>query len=233
MDLSERAAAKMRLVGGRLFLDFINTVGGRKPDPGRNKSVAGAVVILGDKLNDYYDLLAWSRHTELLKETDLQTLIREAGLRENEAANVLERAVVLREAGYRICTATIRRRNAQQSDLEVLNREIGIARCHEKLTAASDGFVWEWTGVARELDCMLWPVSRSAAELLTTGDMTRLHACGGDDCGWLFEDNSRSRSRQWCTMEDCGNLAKVRRFRSRLRKGGKKQEVSHPKTGAT
>ena len=220
MDLSERPAAKMKLVGGRLFLDFINTVSGRSPDAARNSAGADAPVILRDKLNEYYDLLAWSRHTELLNEMDLQTLIREAGHRKNEAANVFERAVALREAGYRICTATIRKQNAQASDLETLNREIGIARRHEKLTASSKGFVWEWTGVARELDCMLWPVSRSAAELLTTGDLTRLHACGGDDCGWLFEDSSRNRSRHWCTMEDCGNLAKVRRFRSRLRTAG-------------
>jgi predicted RNA-binding Zn ribbon-like protein len=30
-------------------------------------------------------------------------------------------------------------------------------------------------------------------------------------------DNSRSRRRQWCDMADCGNLAKVRRFRERQR----------------
>src|ERR1051325_10335905 len=100
MDLSERPAAKMKLVGGRLFLDFINTVSGRKADPSRNRAAAGAVVIVGDKLNDYYDLLAWSLHTELFKEAELQSLIREAEFRKSEAAKVLERAVALREAGY-------------------------------------------------------------------------------------------------------------------------------------
>jgi predicted RNA-binding Zn ribbon-like protein len=39
--------------------------------------------------------------------------------------------------------------------------------------------------------------------------------CGGESCGWLFLDTSRNRSRQWCDMRDCGNLAKVRRFRER------------------
>ncbi|MBA3694513.1 MAG: CGNR zinc finger domain-containing protein, partial [Acidobacteria bacterium] len=28
-------------------------------------------------------------------------------------------------------------------------------------------------------------------------------------------DTSRNRTRQWCDMKDCGNLAKVRRFRAK------------------
>ena len=221
MDLSERPAATMKLVGGRLFLDFINTAGGRRPDPSQRRAHSEAVVILGDKLNDYLDLLAWGRHTDLIREADLQALIREAGRRGNEAATVLERAIALREAGYRICRAIMGKRQPQASDIDLLNREIAIARCHERLTAASDGFVWEWASATSDLDRMLWPVARSAAELLTRGDLTRLHACGGEDCGWLFEDSSRNRSRQWCTMQDCGNVAKVRRFRTRLRDAGK------------
>ncbi|MGI8786895.1 MAG: CGNR zinc finger domain-containing protein [Pyrinomonadaceae bacterium] len=59
---------------------------------------------------------------------------------------------------------------------------------------------------------MLWRISESAAAVLTTGDLTRVRQCGGDCC-WMFLDTSRNRSRQWCDMKDCGNLAKVRRFR--------------------
>jgi predicted RNA-binding Zn ribbon-like protein len=217
MDLSERPAGRVKLIGGRLFLDFINTAGGRRPDPTHRKAHSDGVIILGDKLNDYFDLLAWGRHTNLISEEELQTLIREARRHEDEAASVLERAIGLREAGYRIFMSILGKRPPQAGDLDLLNREIAVARCHERLTATSDGFVWEWTSVTVDLDRMLWPVARSAAELLTTGDLTRVHACGGEDCGWLFEDSSRNRSRQWCTMQDCGNVAKVRRFRTRLR----------------
>ena len=221
MDLSERPAATMKLVGGRLFLDFINTSGGRRRDPSHRKANSDAVIILGEKLKDYFDLLAWSRHANLINEADLQTIIREARRRESEASSVLERALVLREAGYRICMAILGERGPEEADLEILNREITVARCHERLAAASDGYVWEWTSERAELDRMLWPVALSGAELLTAGDLTRIHACGGEDCGWLFEDTSRNRSRQWCTMQDCGNVAKVRRFRTRLRGTGK------------
>lgn len=226
MDLTTRPAAAMKLVGGRLCLDFVNTVGGRIPSPARRKREPLAVVILRDKLNDYSDLLAWSQRAGLLTEAELQALVREGKRRAQEAASVLARARALREALYRICKAIVDKRSPPARDLELLNQELVEARRHEKLTVAAEGFDWQWTGGSDALDRMLWPVARSAAELLTTSDLTRLHACEGDDCGWLFEDTSRNRSRQWCTMEDCGNLAKVRRFRTRLRRPDKPRNSS-------
>ena len=47
--------------------------------------------------------------------------------------------------------------------------------------------------------------------------LRRYHA---DGCLCLFIDKSRNRSRRWCDMADCGNQAKVRRFRERARAEG-------------
>ena len=61
---------------------------------------------------------------------------------------------------------------------------------------------------------MLWPVAHSAAELLISDDLDRVKQCADDrGCGWLFVDTSRNRSRRWCSMESCGNRAKVQRHR--------------------
>jgi predicted RNA-binding Zn ribbon-like protein len=103
----------------------------------------------------------------------------------------------------------------QASDLTLLNQELTIARQHRQLVATADGFDWQWTASKRAIDRMLWAVAESAAQLLTIGELSRLKQCPGERCGWLFADTSRNRSRQWCIMEDCGNVAKVRRFRSR------------------
>ena len=62
---------------------------------------------------------------------------------------------------------------------------------------------------------MLWPVARSAADLLTSDDLGRVRECAGERCNWLFIDRSKNHSRRWCDMQDCGNVAKVRRYRSR------------------
>jgi predicted RNA-binding Zn ribbon-like protein len=55
------------------------------------------------------------------------------------------------------------------------------------------------------------------AEAMADGTWTRLKACPGPHCGWLFYDGSRNRSRQWCSMQLCGNRVKGREFRARQR----------------
>jgi hypothetical protein len=42
--------------------------------------------------------------------------------------------------------------------------------------------------------------------------------CPGDDCGWVFLDH-RGR-RRWCSMQSCGNRAKVSAFAQRRRNPG-------------
>lgn len=214
--MSESGADKVLLVGGRLCLNFVNTVGGRRLDSSKKR--AFTVTVLGEKLNDYSDLAQWSRHAGILAETEAQQLIREGNRRADEAVEVLSRAIRLRESLFRLFKSIIAGEQPKSSDLEVLNDELSRARSREKLVSSKEAFTWEWIDSKNELDRLLWPVARSAAELLTAGDLSRLRECGGDNCGWLFEDTSRNRSRQWCVMQSCGNLAKVRRFRSRMRR---------------
>jgi len=215
MNFSERPAARMNLVGGRLCLDFVNTVGGWKPDPARDKSDPFAAVARADKLDDYFDLLAWGLHTELFSENESQTIAREARRREKEAATTLKRAIALRGAIYRICAAIIHKASPRASDLDLLNQELNVAHGRVRLGVGEQNCVWEWTDTKNALDQMLWRVADSAAEMLTTDDLTRLRECPGEECGWLFLDVSKNSRRQWCDMQACGNLAKVRRFRQR------------------
>ena len=203
------AAATMRLVGGDPCLDFVNTVGGRLPTGG------GVVTIRADKLASYADLVAFAVHAGLIDPATARGLRRRGDARPREAAAVLGRAVVFREALHRTLQALRRERRPAPADLALLSGEIAAARRREALVAGREGLRWEWRGAGERLESPLWPVARAAAALLVSAERSRLRECGGDDCGWLFLDRSRNRSRQWCTMEDCGNLAKVRRFRRR------------------
>jgi predicted RNA-binding Zn ribbon-like protein len=57
-------------------------------------------------------------------------------------------------------------------------------------------------------------LARDAVDLLGGPLARRIRVCGADDCGLLFVDASRPGTRRWCSMERCGNLAKVRRHRA-------------------
>lgn len=44
---------------------------------------------------------------------------------------------------------------------------------------------------------------------------SRLKACPGPGCAWVFRDTTRNGSRRWCQMSECGNRAKGAAFRAR------------------
>lgn len=196
--------AEMKFIGGSLCLDFVNTVGGR---------VAGRGIVLRDKLKDYPDLLTWSRLAELSTPHELRCLQRIAERHPARAAAALARAIRLREALFRISKSLLSRSAPQGSDVDVLRKEISIAKAHERLQRTRAGFVWVWDQSDHALDSPIWRVSKSAADLFTSADLGKLRRCSGDECGWMFLDTSRNRTRRWCDMKDCGNRAKVRRFR--------------------
>jgi predicted RNA-binding Zn ribbon-like protein len=55
----------------------------------------------------------------------------------------------------------------------------------------------------------------AAARLAAADTWPRVKLCAAETCRWAFLDESRNRSRAWCSMDVCGNRAKARAFRAR------------------
>ncbi len=49
------------------------------------------------------------------------------------------------------------------------------------------------------------------------GTFEHLKLCASEDCRAVFFDRSKNHSGRWCSMETCGNRAKVRAWRQRQR----------------
>lgn len=205
----------VKFIAGRPCLDFVNTVGGRISARSNPRGRDYADMVLRDKLSSYQDLLEWSRLAGLLTSREARRIALHAARRPGQSATVLRRAIEVREALYRIFKAVLKRRKPEARDWRILARELKAARAREQLLPSGRGFAWSWENPTDALDSILWRLARSAADLLTSPDLARLRQCGGEECGWLFLDTSRNRKRRWCDMRDCGNRAKVRRFRSR------------------
>jgi len=47
------------------------------------------------------------------------------------------------------------------------------------------------------------------------GSWERLKVCRSDTCRWAFFDESKNRSRHWCSMAVCGSQSKARAYRRR------------------
>ncbi|HME91207.1 MAG TPA: ABATE domain-containing protein [Myxococcaceae bacterium] len=194
------------LSGGRLCLDFANTQGGRVTEP-------------IERLKSYADLVSWSRQAGTVSASAARRLLEESSRHPKRAAAVLERARELREAIYRIWVAEIRGEQAAAADLELLNSLLGKALSQQRLVREEHRYALGWRD-DDALESILWPVAKSAAELLTSEEARLVRQCeafASNDCAWLFIDETRNRSRRWCSMASCGNRAKARRHYHRAR----------------
>jgi len=192
------------LTGGRLCLDFVNTVSGSRARP-------------TERLHGYEDLVAWAGQAKALGEDDADRLSAEAQHRPRDAAAALADALRLREALFRILAARVDLRTPESADMELVNGALSKALVHQRVVRTPGGFAWGWADDARRLDRILWPVVRSAADLLTSPDLSRVRRCAGANCDWLFMDMSRNQTRRWCNMQECGNRAKAKRYYQRHR----------------
>lgn len=205
MEQSEIDGETFELVGGDLSLDFANTVGSHGSDEPN------------EHLTGYPELVAWSRQAGILSNRAAQRLVQEAARRPKEARQVLANAIGLREALYRIFSAVSEGVAPKATDLDTLNSALSLALAHVRIVTSEQGFAWDWPRDEDALDQMLWPVARSAADLLTSTERSKVRECANKTCGWLFVDTSKNHSRLWCSMSDCGNRAKARRHYARLR----------------
>ncbi|HVD01264.1 MAG TPA: CGNR zinc finger domain-containing protein [Candidatus Dormibacteraeota bacterium] len=129
----------------------------------------------------------------------------------------LATALALREALRALCLAN----NGEDPTGDRLALLKATENLHLHLTArfGADG------GIELEPDEV--GVRHGLAEILTIvfeslhdGSWSRLKACASDSCQWAFYDHSRNRSGHWCSMEGCGNRAKVRSYRARQAPAG-------------
>ncbi len=197
----------MELDAGALCLNFANTANWHASDHPI------------EYLTEFADLVIFGRRTESLSEAQARRLQAKALQLPAQAASVLEQAISLRETIYRIFSDVAREQAPAEEDVAFLNLYLGGALSQARVVATPEGFSWSWDETSDALDRMLWPVARSAADLLTSDERYRVGKCAEEQrgCGWLFLDMSRNHSRRWCDMNDCGNREKARRHYHRQR----------------
>lgn len=200
----------MRLVGGNLALDFVNTrVGppGAAPDD--------------DVLTGYPELIAWGVHADDLTAAEATALRRRARDDATGADATFLRALRTRDYLDGIFQALAAGRSPEPTALARLRDDEADALAHARLDQDS-GFAWTWRD-DHSLARPLRPVAHAAVGLLTTATMERIKRC--EACSFVFYDESKNRSRRWCSMEDCGTAEKMRRYiaarRSRLERAAK------------
>lgn len=171
---------------GALSLDLVGTVGGRASGEPEERLAGPA------------DLGRW---------------LQEAGLAGRLALGPpeLARAVALREAIHGAAAALLDGRPVRRRDLITINRAAASLRLGAPRLGARLQVRWR---TAAPLDLALARVAADAIELLAR-QAGRLTRCELPGCGALLLSGTRGAARRWCSMERCGNRAKVAAFRRR------------------
>lgn len=209
----KRDAGTIKLLGGRLCLDFVNTVHCYGCDD------------IGEYLNNYQDFIDWSHHVGTVTSEEAKRLTVKSAENPSEAKRVYLRAIELREIIYGIFCSLLEAKPQTEKDLTAFNDYLSDMMALSKIVKTAEGFDWDMTANKTSLGWILNPVIRSAADLLISEEWRRLKKCADPACGWLFLDVSRNHSRRWCDMRDCGNRAKASRFYKK-KKGQKPDKPS-------
>src|SRR5438477_92083 len=136
--------------------DFCHSVGGKRGVRAR------------EYLNSYRDFLSWCEQAGLTENSLSEARRREAARQPAEGAVVLNRAITLREAIYRIFLAVAEHKQPAERDLSALNAELGRSLNRLCVIQVKNGFGWQWSADSGALDHALGPIARSAADLLTS-----------------------------------------------------------------
>jgi predicted RNA-binding Zn ribbon-like protein len=206
--IERRQPPKFELIGGNVCLDFVNTLDDRPSAQPK------------ELLKNYYELARFGEDTGILTPAQLDFFYERAHLAPDETKEAMRRAINLRESLYAIFMAVLNKQKAPQLAMDRLNANLHNVAQHARLvqgeTLQREGRLeWRFDDMTSAYDAMLWPIARAAADLLASSDLAHVRACSSPTCQWLFLDTSKNHHRRWCSMKQCGNRAKVRRFYAR------------------
>ena len=194
-----------KLAGEELSIKFVNTVAWRLRDPAEDRVASPEAV------------LKWLLDARLVDRSSFLTIKARWKRAPREGKAFFEAAVELREAIYSLFVARIEDKKADSAATGVLNMHLAESMHNLALISSQKGLEWKTSSGAIAPEALLRPIAWSAAGLLTGPRAQRVKQCQDErGCGWLFIDESRAQNRRWCSMGDCGNLAKSRRHYLRV-----------------
>lgn len=204
--IHRRRPPRFELIAGALCLDFINTLDDRFTNEPK------------ELLKSYIDLTRFGEDTGILEPYQVDHLMEHSQISKQAAQEALKSAIEMREAMYEVFAAILRKKTVPLMALHKLNGYVQAAAQYVQLAPANGRFEWRVDSRGAEFKAPLWPIARSAAELLTSNQLAFVRACASDTCQWFFLDTSKNHRRRWCDMTKCGNRAKFRNFYSRKKR---------------
>ena len=186
--------------GGHPALDLVNTLDERPSD---------APVEL---LSTYGDLVRFVELSGLIE----PSLAEKSSLLSGPACSRAVRCVrEIREHLFAVLTAHHAGSPIAQCLLDAIALKVRRAHCARAFASTERRgiIVLRWVSPTSP-DVPVHACALAVENLLVAANHSRIRKCGAEDCDVFFIDTSKAHRRQWCSMQNCGNREKQRRWRS-------------------
>lgn len=194
-----RPVSAIRLDGGRLAIDFANTIHDR------------FAVGVEDYVATPERYMEWARRSGAIAANETIDLSRLGGEGERLMADVRS----LRDAVYLLLSAGIDEVPLPEVPLRVANQCLLCARRSQSLD--ENGLL----GLHADPEDFHLPLKRIALDLVDVladaraGKFTLKRCANQSSCGWIFADTSKNGRRRWCAMQTCGTASKTETRRNK------------------
>ena len=190
-----RPVAAIRLDGGRLCLDFVNTIHDRY------------AVDAEDYICQPERFIEWCVLAGAIRSGEHIAAPKGAGQR----GALMRKVRTLRHHLDALLTSRIDGVPPPADAVQCLDQWLHRAWASQSL--AVDGQM-HWRDDAHNALLPLKRIALDALDSISDPSVSQLRRCANtSSCGWLFLDTSKNQRRRWCAMETCGTAVKMKRYR--------------------
>ena len=181
-------------VGNHPCLDFINT----------------QMIVRGnptDLLGGCEDLVAWMVQAHMVDKVRAAVVMTQWNRKDQE--QLFEQGVSFRRTLRDMVARIVARKSVPDSAIASINHILSRCPGYPQLFYKKGGYTRQFQSQAAQKDGLLAPLAESASDLLCSGKWSLIKKCGNAACILYFYDTTKNHTRNWCSMQLCGNRKKV------------------------
>ena len=181
-------------VGNHPCLDFINT----------------QMIVRGnptDLLGGCGDLVAWLVQASMVDKVQAAVVMTQWSHKDQE--QLFEQGIRFRGTLREMAARIVARRSISSSAVTSINQLLSRCPGYPQLVYARGRFERQFRSQTVQNDGLLTPLAEAASNLLCSGKLSLVKKCGNPACILYFYDTTKNHTRNWCSMQLCGNRIKV------------------------
>ena len=189
-----RSRQPFLFVANHPCLDFINT----------------QMIVRGnptDLLDECEDLVAWLVQARMLDKVQAAVIMTQWNHKDQE--QLFEQGVTFRGTLREMAARIAARQSIPDSAVASINQILSRCPGYPQLAYKKGRLERQFQSQAAQKDGLLAPLAEAASDLLCSGKLSLIKKCGNPACILYFYDTTKNHTRNWCSMQLCGNRIKV------------------------